>query len=224
MKIVLLALVGLLACTRDAKVEPPPKPLAVAIVFNGQELWVGNETHETDTSAQYKGALNDLVAAFDRVQFPGGTQGLVVSYSDGVRLLHPLGPIDQIKGRTFGVQRDYRSRIGSDLVEGITVAAEMIPREMRGLIIVIGDGNDTHTDDAMMRMLELRRALTKRAIAVHALIIPSLLSPSGDVVSVLTPNARAIPSASLAAELESIVLREWAPAARGDGVVRSAGR
>lgn len=226
MRIAIVALLGLWACTREpheVPVEPPPKPLAVAFVFNGQEIWVGNETHETDPNATYKGALHDLVAAFDRVRFPEGTQGLVVSYAEGTRLLQPLGPIEQIKGSTFGIQRDYRSRIGSDLVEGIAIAADMIPREMRGVLVVIGDGNDTNNDTAMMRMLALRRSLALRGVTVYALVIPGPLSPEGDVISVLTPNTRTIPSSALAAELELIVQRELA-APRGNDRVRAAAR
>lgn len=225
MRIAIVTLLGLWACTREAPVEPPPKQLAVAIVFHGQELWVGNETHETDPNVQYKGALHDLVAAFDRVRFPTGTQGLVVSYAEGTRLLQPLGPIEQINGTTFGVQRDYRSRIGSDLVEGISVAAELIPRDMRGVLVVIGDGNDTHNDTAMMRLLALRRTLAQRGVAVYALVIPGPLSPSGDVISVITPNTRVIASSALAAELEVIVQRELATSvARATDLGRPAGR
>jgi hypothetical protein len=211
MRMHVLGLALLVACSSPAKKEPPPPPpapVALAIVFNGQEIWVGNETHETDPSVQYKGALRDLVVAFDRLKAPADANGLVVSYADGVHLHRPLGPLREITGSTFGVQRDYRSRIGSDLVDGIEVAAEMLPRGMRGVIVVIGDGNDSHNETATMRLLVLRRTLAKRGVAVHALVIPSALSPDGDVIGVLTPNLRRIKSTAIATELQAIVQTE----------------
>lgn len=203
-----LALLLVLAACEQVPVEkappPPPPPLALAIVFNGQEIWVGNDTHETDKHVQYTGALRDLVAAFDQVKFPTDAQGLVVSYADGVRLIKALGPVSEISGTTFGTQRDYRSRIGSELIDGIALAGEMIPRDMRGAIVVIGDGNDAHNETALMRLLALRRTLGRRGVSVHALVVPGELSPDGEVISTLTPNVRTIRSASLSAELQAI--------------------
>src|SRR5664279_2143758 len=41
--------------------------IAIALVINGNEIWIGNEDVETDSNATYPGVLKNLEAAIDKL-------------------------------------------------------------------------------------------------------------------------------------------------------------
>lgn len=196
----------ILGCSQPTKVEPGP--LTVAVVLAGQEIWIGNDTFETDPAATYRGRLRDVVDAFDQtppaLHFPADSRGVIISYATGARVVRAFGPLEGIRGEALGVQRDYRGATGSDLVRGIMLALEEIPANALGVIVVVGDGNDSNNDEARARFVEMRRVIARRGIAVHALIVTSEVSPDGEVMSVLTPNVHPVSKRSLAAVLDDV--------------------
>ena len=64
--------------------------IAIALVINGQEIWIGNDDIETDENAKYQGVLKTLEAAIDKMGLPNagppGSKGLVISYSVGAEV------------------------------------------------------------------------------------------------------------------------------------------
>jgi hypothetical protein len=71
--------------------------IAIALVINGQEIWIGNEEVEPDPNAQYQGVLKNLEAAIDKLQLgnagPPGSKGVVISYSQGAEVKVPMGDL-----------------------------------------------------------------------------------------------------------------------------------
>ena len=92
--------------------------IAIALVINGQEIWIGNDEYETDPNARYEGTLKNLSQAIDRLQLggagPPGSKAIVVSYSTGAEIKLPMGDLKAVTGAALGTQRDYRGKIGTD--------------------------------------------------------------------------------------------------------------
>ena len=99
--------------------------IAIALVINGQEIWIGNDEIETDPNSQYPGVLKNLEGAIDKLQLgnagPQGSKGIVVSYSTGAEIKVPMGDLKLITGAALGSQKDYDGKIGTDMVQGITL-------------------------------------------------------------------------------------------------------
>lgn len=89
------------APSKNGRTTPEPRPsderTSVVVLFNEQEIWVGNEEHESDPAARYSGALNDLEAAFDRhppTILPAGSTIAVAAYSTGARQVLAMTPLN----------------------------------------------------------------------------------------------------------------------------------
>ncbi|MEJ7599650.1 MAG: hypothetical protein WKG01_17215 [Kofleriaceae bacterium] len=204
------------------------EPLALAIVFSGQEIWIGNDKFEDPGDpGYYPGALEALVATFDRLQlgkrFPAGSSGTLISYADRVAVRAPMGPLDRLTGSAFGTQRDYYKQVGASLVDGIEASLTALSgtSASRKVLIVIGDGNDTNNGAAKGRLRELRAIASKANIETRAVIHRSALSDPLNVVSEMIPDAIEVASASaLGGVIESVIgnlddrFYAWFPADR----------
>jgi len=178
------------------------EPLALVVLFDGQEIWVGNDQIEpTDSAARYPGALATLVATFDRVRLdklvPAGSVGTLIGYADRVDVRVPLGPIAGLTGAAFGTQRDYYHRVGSELVAGLekAITALQQARAARKVLLVIGDGNDTDNQRARGRLLELAEVAARSNIETRAIVHRSAASEPQDVLSRMIPDAVEVASA-----------------------------
>jgi hypothetical protein len=72
--------------------------IAVAFVFNGQEVWIGNDDYEPeDSPARYLGILKNLKTALQTVPWakagPAGSKGVLISYGDKAEIKVPMGPL-----------------------------------------------------------------------------------------------------------------------------------
>src|SRR5258706_9487328 len=80
--------------------------IAIALVINGQEIWIGNDDYETDENAKYAGVLKNLEQAIDQLQLstagPAGTKGIVVSFSTGAEIKVNMGDLKLITGGALG--------------------------------------------------------------------------------------------------------------------------
>ncbi len=124
-------------------------------MFNGQEIWVGNDDYETDDNAVYQGRLSELRGAFEdsppHLGMPAGSQGMLISYSTGIDVLVPMGPIERLTAASFHDQKHYRGRIGTDLVLAYTRAFDELRhiRAGRKVLLIFGDGYDTNNEVAV---------------------------------------------------------------------------
>src|SRR5215468_972847 len=137
-------------------------PIAIAVVFQSQEVWIGNDDYETDDAARYPGALKALAMAIETSGLakagPAGSKIVIATYSTGAELRLAASDLSTASSRSIGAQKEYRGRIGSDLVQGVTLgldqlAAIPVPRKA---LIIIGDGNDTNNEAATKTLTELR--------------------------------------------------------------------
>jgi hypothetical protein len=188
------------------------EPIAIALVINGQEIWIGNESFELDENARYAGMLPALERALDTLELanamPAGSEGTVISYSTGAEIEVPLGPLARITGAALGRELDYKNKIGTDLVTGAELAmAELIKaRQPRKAMIIIGDGTDTNNEAAKLLLADLKKTAATRGIKVYSITYKSPVSADESVIGVLDPRMKVVNSREgLAAALEDIV-------------------
>jgi hypothetical protein len=148
--------------------------IAIALVINGQEIWIGNHKVEPDPAAQYPGVLENLTAAIDRLKLgeagPPGSKGVIISYSTGAEIKLPMSPLVELTGAALGSQEDYRGKIGTDMVQGITLGIAELSKAttVRKALIVVGDGHDTDDDRAKTQLQELKDQARKQNIDLFA--------------------------------------------------------
>ncbi len=188
--------------------------IAIALVINGQEIWIGNDEVETDENAKYAGVLKNLEAAIDKLQLgnagPTGSKGIVISYNQGAEVKVPMGPLDKITGGALGSQKDYRGKIGTDMVSGVTMAVAELSKVTtdRKALIVVGDGNDTDNDKAKGLLAQLKKDAAKQNIQLFAVIYKSAVSTEGNVITTMIPTAKTVNSIDgIATELNAIIAR-----------------
>jgi len=188
--------------------------IAIALVINGQEIWVGNDDYETDENAKYPGVLKNLEAAIDKLQLgsagPPGSKGVVVSYSSGADIKVPMGDLKLITGGALGSQKDYHGKIGTDMVQGITQGLAELSKvsTARKALIVVGDGSDTNNEVAKSALADLKKQAGKQNIQLFAVIYKCTISGEGNVITTLIPTAKTVGSVEgIAAELNGIIAR-----------------
>jgi hypothetical protein len=176
------------------------EPIAVALVMCGQELFVGNDQFETDENATYLGVLMPLEHGLDTLGLsrigPAGSTISVVTYDTGARIAVPTMPLDKFRGDVLGSQKDYRGKIGTDMVQGIELglrqlAASDAPHKV---MIVIGDGNDTNNEAAQSALKDLKRLAARSNVTTEAVIYKSVVSAEGEIISKMIPTAKMVNS------------------------------
>ena len=191
--------VGVLAaCGEHA---PPPEPprvantaprdgFALAIVFNGQELWVGNDEVETDPNAASPGALRELERGLDALKLPPDTDVMAVAYATGARVVVPWTPAERMHGTMLGTQRDYYQKLGSDFVQGVQVALDALEQSPKAhkALLVIGDGVDTNPPAAQAALASAARRAADAHIAIRAIIWKGPASGDVEVYHLITPD------------------------------------
>ncbi len=188
--------------------------IAIALVINGQEIWIGNDEYETDENAKYLGVLKNLSQAIDKLQLgtagPQGSKGIVVSYSTGAEVKLPMGDLKAITGGALGNQKDYRGKIGTDMVQGITMGLAELSKvaTARKALIVVGDGNDTNNEAAKSALVQLKKDASKSNIQLFGIIYKSAVSSEGAVLTTMIPTAKTVNSIDgIASELNAIIAR-----------------
>ena len=150
--------------------------IAIALVLNGAELWVGNDKVETLPDAQYPGVLDKLEAAIDQMGLakagPPGSKAVVISYNVGAKVVTPMDDLAKITGGALGTQQDYYKKIGTDMVQGIELAYKELKNVAteRKAMIIVGDGTDTDPDKAKQSLAELKKDCAAQNIDVFAIV------------------------------------------------------
>jgi hypothetical protein len=188
--------------------------VAVAIVMNTWEIWVGNDKvlDESDPS-RYPGVLESLEAALDGVHFteagPPGSKGMVVTYADKASIKIPMGPLSNITGSALGSQKDYMGTKGVEMVKGIELALGELHTvtASRKVLIVVCDGNDTNNEVAKLALANDKKLAANDHIQTFAIIYKGALSDPGNVIAAMVPNATTVTSAELIAGTISTILK-----------------
>lgn len=175
--------------------QDPPKPVAVAIVMEGWEMWVGNDQLQHIPDAErYPGVLKPFKEAFARVavtSLPAGSRATVVTYTDRASVRHPMAPIETLSAAAFGEQKDYAGVIGRDLVGGVTLGLDELAKvtDARRVLIVIGDGTDTKPDAAKAALAMLAKRAAAENVELLTIIYQAPLSSPVTVIRGFDPNA-----------------------------------
>lgn len=189
------------------------EPLTLAIVMNGQEVWIGNDEYvQPSDPAHYPGALETIASTINRLalekRFPEGSLGTVVVYADIARTLVPLGPIAGLTGRALGKQRDYSGKLGSALVSGIELAMRTLrtATTKRRVLLVIGDGNDTNNEVAVRQLRELAEVAAREGIETRAIVHRGPVSAPQYVIAQMIPTATEVANLdALGTVIESVI-------------------
>jgi hypothetical protein len=201
-----------IAATSVRPYKAGTEAMSIALVFNSQEVWVGNDEIELpDSPGRYPGILIPLKAALTSASFadamPAGSQAVVVAYADKPEIRVPLGPIQNLRGEVLGTQQDYYGKLGSELVRGIDVGIAELRRATtpRKALIVVSDGNDTNAETAKAELARLKKLAAQERIETFAIIYKGALSDPRSDIAAMIPHAITIDNDGFAPALQGIV-------------------
>lgn len=201
--------------------------VAIAIVMNGWELWIGNDKEvptlaKDDPSTPQNegdptlrpGVLIELRSALDRLGFkdagPPGSKGVVITYGDKPVIRVPMGPLGEITGSKLGTQQDYYGTTGVELVSAIRLAlAELkkVPAN-RKVLIVICDGNDTDPEAAKRQLPQLKKEAQQEQIQTFAIVYKARDSLEHNLIPIMIPATSQVTTAeNIAASVAGILAR-----------------
>jgi hypothetical protein len=189
--------------------------LAIAIVMNGWEIWIGNDkVLPEDDPSRYPGVLEAFEGALDKVNFkeagPPGSVGAVITYADKAVVRIPMGPLEKITGSQLGTQRDYFGTKGVELVKGVDLALTELHKvsAARKVLIVVCDGMDTNMEAAKGQLIALKAQAKGDQIQTFAIIYKSAMSGDGNVISTMIPQTQTVNSAdNIATAIAGILAR-----------------
>ncbi|HEX3763160.1 MAG TPA: FHA domain-containing protein [Kofleriaceae bacterium] len=189
--------------------------LAIAIVMNGWEIWIGNDDVLPDGDpSRFPGVLKAFEAALDKVSFkdagPPGSLGMVITYADSATVRIPMGPLDRITGSALGTQKDYFGTQGVELVKGVDLALSELHKVQvsRKVLIVVCDGLDKNMDAAKGQMVALKARAAADRIETFAIIYKGGMSGDGNVISAMVPQTQTVNTAeNIATAIQTILSR-----------------
>jgi hypothetical protein len=189
--------------------------LAIAFVINGQEVWIGNDDIEPEESpSRYLGILKNLKTALQEVPFatagPAGSKGILISYADKPEVKVAMGPLGSITSEALGTQKDYYKKIGTAMVEGISLALAELKNvtASRKALIVVCDGNDSNPESAAGALANLKKEAQQQNVQTFAIIYKGQLSDPANLITKMIPTAQTVTNAEgIAAAIKGILLR-----------------
>jgi hypothetical protein len=189
--------------------------IAIAFVFNGQEIWIGNDDIEPpDSPSHYPGILKNLKTALQSVPFkdagPSGSKGVLIVYGEKPEIRVPMGPIENINSESLGTQKDYYKKTGYSMVQGISAAISELHSvtTSRKALIVVSDGNDSNADTVKGELLNLKKLAAQEKIQTFAIIYKGALSDARNDITTMITTATTVDSAeAIANAIKGILSR-----------------
>lgn len=192
--------------------------VAIAIVMNGWELWIGNDKEVPDLPKDdptiRPGVLIELRSALDRLDFknagPPGSLGMVITYADKPVIRVPMGPLSELNGSKLGTQADYFGSKGVQMVSAIRLALAELKKVQaaRKVLIVVCDGTDFNMDSAKTALPQLKKEAQKEQIQTFAIVYKAKDSLEGNVIPLMIPQTVQVTTAeNIAATIASILAR-----------------
>ena len=211
-----------LRATQVRDVSQGPETIAIAIVMNAWEMWIGNDDviHDDDSdpsklAMRTPGALKAIEQALDSVKLadtgPAGSVGLVITYGDKPQLRVPPEPLAQLTGGQLGTQRDYSGTKGVEMVAGIDLALAKLHdvTAARKVLVVLCDGHDTNDDAARAALKQLKARALADHVQSFAIVYKAPLSDNsspGNVITQMIPSPAIVNTADgIGAALQTIV-------------------
>lgn len=187
------------------------EPMAIVVVVDGQEIWLGNETWAKGDD-RMPGVFTPLAHALDAAKLgdalPAGSTAELVTYGTKVEVKLPMGAPAKLTGRALGAQRDYRGNVSAELAAACERALGDLHKSAasRKALVVIGDGEDVDAKAHRAKLEALRKQAQADGVEVYALVYRTEMSGDSHVVKALVPAAREISSIDdLGAGLAAIV-------------------
>lgn len=121
--------------------------LALVVLIQGDERWMGNETYVTEDADRMDGAFTGLGAAIDALAKAGppGSMGALLSFAGTVVERQAMGDISGL-GAALGTQQDYKG-IGVSLIPALDQAWGILAEASgRKVLVVFGDGTGQEED------------------------------------------------------------------------------
>ncbi|MCX5743655.1 MAG: hypothetical protein NT062_14280, partial [Proteobacteria bacterium] len=175
--------------------------MAVVILYQGHEMWIGNDTLEAeDSPTRYVGALGDLEAGIDALKLdtllPTGSLAAAITYGDNVRSTVEMGPAAALHGAALGTQKDYYRSTSRALTSGVIRGLDELAKATttHKLLVVIGDGNDTNNDAAKVALKSLAERAKADHITIGSIIYKGQVSETSSMLDEVVPNPTVVTS------------------------------
>lgn len=195
---------------------PAAEPYALAVVYEGWELWIGNDKDTglpPDDPTRTPGMLEHVIAGFTEADLPHTAPpdalATLITYSDRPDIRMPMSPAGGLTPDRFGTQRDYFQHIGVALIAAVGVAADELAKVDRPkkYLLVISDATDTNMDEAPNAAAALAERLAGDHVQVFSLVIKARDSLPGDALAPLRPGVELSTGDALEHELAAVLRR-----------------
>lgn len=148
------------------------EPLALVILVQGDERWIGNETYIENEDDKMEGAFVGVGPAIDALAKagPAGSQGALIIFREGKpEVKQAMGELSKLSGASLGAQQDY-SGIGVPLVPALNEAWTMLGNMagFRKALIVIGDGTG-QKDDISTELRDIGKKLEETEVEIYTI-------------------------------------------------------
>lgn len=176
---------------------PAAEPYALAVVYEGLEIWIGNDQNPElpeDDPTRRVGVLDRLIAGFAEADLPHTAPpealATLISYGNKASIRMPMGPARDLTPERFGTQVDYYENSKVELVDAVRVATEELAKidRPKKYLLVIGDGTDFKMSAAPQAVAVLRDRLAEDHVQVISIIYKSEDSLPGDALAPLQPG------------------------------------
>lgn len=191
-----------------------PDPIAIVVLIEGQQIWIGTDKLDVPDNDKYRGALEHLITALEPLgkAGPSGSMGAIMTYNDKVDIRQPMGPLANLNGASLGSQKEYFGKQTTNLTSGVTEALAQLRKVStpRKALVVIGSGTDTSPDSARSELKELKKQADTDRVELYGFTYqPEILpEPESIVLPVLIPGTKAANSAdTIRNEISGVVAR-----------------
>ena len=172
--------------------------IAVVLLLEGHELFIGNTSYTEDPDSQYPGVLQKLVPMVNLLPKigPPGSLGAIVIYHQGAEVKLPMGPLTNLTGDKLGQEKDYQGKVTRDLVTGVNAAITELRKvtTSRKALIIVGDGADTNIDAAKAQLQTLRKQCEQDRIELYGLNYNANIGDELTAVKSLVPDVQIVQS------------------------------
>ena len=186
--------------------------IAVVLLLEGHELFIGNTSYIEDPDSQYAGVLPKLIPMVSLLPKigPPGSQGAIVIYHQGAEVKLPMGDLKNLTGDKLGQEKDYQGKVTRDLVTGVNAAITELRKvtTSRKALIVVGDGADTNIDAAKAQLQQLRKQCEADRIELYGLNYTAGIGDELTAIKSLIPDVKVVQSIEgIEAEMGAIIER-----------------
>jgi hypothetical protein len=186
--------------------------IAVVLLLEGHNLFIGNKSYEEDPDSVYEGVLTKLIPMVNELPKigPPGSLGAIVVYHQGAEVKLPMGPLQNLTGDKLGIEKDYSDKVTRDLVTGVNQAITELRKVTtnRKALIVVGDGADTNIDAAKVSLAQLKKQCEQDRIELYGLNYTAGIGDELTAIKSLIPDVQVVQSIEgISAQMGAIVDR-----------------